>query len=120
MEEARSTMSDYRLIRLSPTFRRIAPCHTQDLHRGSRRFLETELGKPHDGPTVVVTHHAPAEESLNPLFADHPINAAYASPMDDLLRDASVDLWIHGHTHHCVDYHKHGVRVLSNQRGYPE
>ena len=42
----------------------------------------------------VVTHHAPAAESLNPAFDGNLVNAAYASPMDDLLRDSNVDLWI--------------------------
>jgi hypothetical protein len=34
--------------------------------------------------------------------------------------DGSAALWIHGHTHHCVNYHLGGTRVLSNQRGYPD
>jgi UDP-2,3-diacylglucosamine pyrophosphatase LpxH len=29
-----------------------------------------------------------------------------------------IDLWIHGHTHHCVDYMKNNIRVVSNQYGY--
>ena len=52
-------------------------------------------------------------------LAGNLINAAYASSMDDLLREANIALWIHGHTHYCVDYEKYGVRILSNQRGYP-
>jgi hypothetical protein len=28
-------------------------------------------------------------------------------------------LWVHGHTHQCVDYTLGSTRVLSNQRGYP-
>ncbi len=31
-----------------------------------------------------------------------------------------VLLWVHGHTHHCVDYRIGGTRILSNQRGYPD
>jgi hypothetical protein len=31
-----------------------------------------------------------------------------------------VPLWIHGHTHYCVDYEVAGTRVVSNQRGYPD
>ncbi|MDD4342056.1 MAG: hypothetical protein PHO14_07460 [Kiritimatiellae bacterium] len=29
-----------------------------------------------------------------------------------------IDLWIHGHTHHCVDYQIGTCRIVSNQRGY--
>ena len=33
--------------------------------------------------------------------------------------EARVALWVHGHTHWCVDYEVRGTRVVSNQRGYP-
>jgi integrase len=31
-----------------------------------------------------------------------------------------VSLWIHGHTHHNVDYKIGATRTFSNQRGYPD
>jgi hypothetical protein len=31
-----------------------------------------------------------------------------------------IPLWIHGHTHHNVDYHLGVTRALTNQRGYPQ
>jgi hypothetical protein len=37
--------------------------------------------------------------------------------MGDLM--GQMKLWVHGHTHHCVDYELGGTRILSNQRGYP-
>ena len=35
-------------------------------------------------------------------------------------RVSRVPLWIHGHTHHNVDYKIGATRIYSNQRGYPE
>ena len=32
---------------------------------------------------------------------------------------ARTALWIHGHTHRCVDVAVRGTRVVSNPRGYP-
>jgi Icc-related predicted phosphoesterase len=68
---------------------------------------------------VVVTHHAPSQRSLNPLYSD-PMAAAYATHLDALVEESGVPLWIHGHTHHCVDYRLGRTRVVANQRGYPD
>lgn len=35
-----------------------------------------------------------------------------------LIRELDPLLWIHGHTHHNVDYRIGPTRVLTNQRGY--
>ena len=29
-----------------------------------------------------------------------------------------INLWVHGHTHHNVDYMLGSTRVITNQRGY--
>ncbi len=42
------------------------------------------------------------------------------SDLEDLIRRFDVDLWLHGHTHHNVDYRVGDTRVVSNQRGYPD
>jgi hypothetical protein len=47
------------------------------------------------------------------------LNAAFASALDGFIKESGVPLWIHGHTHHCVDYKIGKTRVFSNQRGYP-
>jgi hypothetical protein len=68
---------------------------------------------------VVVTHHAPSAQSVPPWHAGEILNAAFASPLDELVRASGVPLWIHGHTHFCVDYQIGKTRVFSNQLGYP-
>ena len=50
-------------------------------------------------------------------FAGDSMTPAFLSNLDDVVLQA--DLWIHGHTHHCVDYRIGKARVVSNQRGYP-
>jgi hypothetical protein len=47
------------------------------------------------------------------------LNTAFVSGLDDFVGESGVPLWIHGHTHHCVDYKIGKTRVFSNQRGYP-
>ena len=119
MAAAQLQMTDFRRIRVEPTYSTARPPDTARWHARSVAWLRGALAEPHDAPTVVVTHHAPSRRSLNPLYAD-PVASAYASALDALVEGSGARLWVHGHTHHCVDYRVGDTRVLSNQRGYPD
>lgn len=68
---------------------------------------------------VVVSHHAPSFESINYVrYGGDDLNSGYATESLQFMPENKVNLWIHGHTHHCVDYVKDGIHVVSNQRGY--
>ena len=116
---AREQMTDFRRVRVEPAFSRCRPQDTVMWHRRTVAWLRGALAERRSLPTVVVTHHAPSARSLNPLYTD-PVAAAYASHLDALVADSGARLWLHGHTHHCVDYALGGTRVVSNQRGYPD
>ena len=115
---AREQMSDFERVRVEPSFSRCRPEDTVLWHRRSVAWLRGALADAAAVPTVVVTHHAPSARSLNPLYTD-PVAAAYASHLDDLVAGSGARCWVHGHTHHCVDYRLGDTRVVSNQRGYP-
>ena len=106
----------------NPTYRTanfLEPHHTIAMHKDSREFLVRELDKPAETSwkrTVVVTHHAPSALSLEQKIAVSPIDAAYASNLDELVNKS--ELWIHGHTHVAADYRIGNGRVVSNPRGY--
>lgn len=117
MLEAKSTMTDYKKIRISPAYRKMTPGATRGFHLTSLRRLEQVLSVPFPGKTVVISHHAPSAQSID--NASDLISSAYCSNLDDFILSSSIDLWIHGHTHRCVDYHIGTTRILSNQRGYP-
>ncbi len=117
MHECRRGMTDHRLIRISPGYRRFSPEDAHALHGASRRWLTAALREP--GRKVVVTHHAPSPRSL-PAPPGSPIDAAYASQLDELVEASGAPLWVHGHLHHCSDYQLGGTRVLCNARGYPD
>jgi predicted phosphodiesterase len=119
MAAAQAVMNDFRLIRVDPEYRRFRPADARVSHLISLDWLVRTLETPFDGPTVVVTHHAPSLRSVNPPFREHPATPAYASDLEWLL-DGRVAMWIHGHTHVCLDYEVGGTRVVSNQRGYAE
>jgi len=117
MKAAATKMNDFRLIGFRGEIFR--PEHTIDLHRESLGWLEERLRISHDGPTIVVTHHAPSNRSQPPRYIGGELSPAFASNLEGFILQYQPDLWIHGHTHWGVDYRIGKTRVYSNQRGYP-
>jgi 3',5'-cyclic AMP phosphodiesterase CpdA len=115
---ARRWMYDYRRIRRRPTGRHkyVRPMDTVMMHRASRAFLDSTLAAPFDGPSVVVTHHAPHPASLWDPHAD--LRWCYASDLSDLIHARAPDLWVHGHVHARRDYRLGATRIVCNPRGH--
>lgn len=117
MIAAKEGMNDYHQILFGNLGEHLKPSTTLAKHRNSREWLTGALKRHHPAPTVVVTHHSPSALSADPRYRDDRLAPSFTSDMGDLMGE--MKLWIHGHTHHCVDYELGGTRVLSNQRGYP-
>jgi predicted phosphodiesterase len=115
MHDARHFMIDHSQIRCSP-LNYFTPSQALGLHNEAASWLSSELGKPYDGKTVVVTHHLPSMLSVADRFKGSVLSAAFASNLDHLVERA--DLWIHGHTHDGMDYQLGKCRVVCNPRGY--
>lgn len=115
MQELVERVNDFRRIRhrsgaLTPTVYR-------QLHQDSHRWLINELEVGFDGPTVVVTHHAPTPWS----WRDDPTQVrrhAYCNDLKEVLHDFDITAWVHGHTHAVSDYRCAGARIVCNPRGY--
>lgn len=73
-------------------------------------------------PVVVVTHHAPTAESLDPRFEwDIYGNFGYHSDLSDFILDhTNIRYWCHGHIHTRSDYVVGETIVACNPYGYPE
>jgi predicted phosphodiesterase len=82
------------------------------------RWLARALARPFDGPTVVITHHAPSRSSIHPRYDGALLNACFVSDAEHLLDAGRVALWVHGHTHDSFDYTLGRTRVVCNPRGY--
>ncbi|SCX31394.1 Calcineurin-like phosphoesterase superfamily domain protein [Agrobacterium sp. DSM 25558] len=87
-------------------------------HGKSRAFIAQELGKPFNGTSLVLTHHAISARSLDPRFRGHVSNAAFASDLTGLIQDGRPHFWVHGHVHRFSDYTQFETRVICNPRGY--
>ena len=119
MAEGSRFMRDFSRIRISEDLQTLLrPQDTAEMFRRHASWLAGELAKPHDGPTVVITHHAPSTGSIHPRFEGSMLNACFVSDAQHLLAGERVQLWIHGHTHDSFDYTLNGTRVVCNPRGY--
>lgn len=81
-------------------------------------WLGAATADPHDGPTVVATHHAPHPRSLPSGGFD--LAHCYASELVGLIDTNRPDLWVHGHVHAPADYRIGATRILCNPRGHAE
>lgn len=116
VEQALKFNRDYSRIRIGGA--PFTPAASAALFARHAAWLEQRLAAPHPGPTVVITHHAPARGSIHPRFAGSPLNNCFVSDAQWLIDGSRVGLWIHGHTHDSFDYRVNGTRVLCNPRGY--
>ena len=83
-----------------------------------QQWLQQALARPHEGPTVVVTHFAPSLRSADPRYGLVPGTAGFCNALDALLPQAR--LWLHGHLHWPSDYVHAGCRVVANPLGYAD
>src|SRR6185295_12942775 len=110
---------DFSRIRVAPGFDDcFTPALSQLLCDASVAWLEERFAEPHEGPTVVVTHFAPARGSIAARFAGSPLNACFVSDLEPQIRRWQPALWLHGHTHDSFDYRIGATRVVANPRGY--
>lgn len=122
MYQARGSMNDYRKIRhgspAAPWAHKLTPQVVYEIHNAHKRYIVDQVEKFQDRKLVVVTHHAPSELSIAPKYKGHHLNHLYYSDLSDILVDYDINLWVHGHIHHHVDYTIGGTRVVANPRGY--
>lgn len=125
MNLAKNGMADYEVIKIKEGNKhsgyRKRTWLPEDAIRAHKQtlFLITEtLRVPHDGPTVVVTHHLPHPLCVAGAFKTHALNPGYVTNLDMYIEEYDIDVWCHGHTHDNVDIEVHGTRILCNPRGY--
>jgi Icc-related predicted phosphoesterase len=119
LRQAGTTVRDFSRIRVAPDFDdKLTPAVAQLLFDHSLAWMEQQFAIAHDGPTVVVTHFAPARGSIAEQFAGSPLNACFVSDLEPQIRRWRPALWLHGHVHNSFDYRIGNTRVVANPRGY--
>lgn len=126
--EAERLMNDYRMIAVPGAEGRpepVTPDITSAWHWKDRAWLDSEISvcEEEGRPAIVITHHLPSYDLISARYCGNPLNAAFASRADELIRPP-VRAWIAGHTHtgaHRTWAHDDGSVTLGavNPRGYP-
>ena len=119
LNNCQSGMSDFRAIR-SHSGENLSANEFWREHRKCREWLDIVFAAPFEGPTVVITHHAPSFLSQHPRFAHSTIGGGFCSNLDDEITRWQPDLWIHGHLHDPADYRIGATRILCHPWGYPQ
>ncbi|HVC51436.1 MAG TPA: metallophosphoesterase [Stellaceae bacterium] len=122
MEVAAREIRDHSLIRRSAGSLPFLPADALAEHRLSRAWLARKLAEPHNGPTIVVTHHVPHPAACHPGHGLNKLAPAFCSDCGDLIAAASsagVAAWIFGHHHWSHIVEVSGVPLRSAQPGYP-
>ena len=119
LKQATELVRDFSRIRVSPDFPdTFTPAISQMLFDDTVTWLEQQFAQPHDGPTVVISHHAPDQRSVHERFAGSALNACFVSDLEQRILAWQPAFWLHGHMHDSSDYRIGATRVLCNPRGY--
>ena len=119
MAAAKHGMNDFRVIKKA-TGGLLRPGDVAEAYTQSIEWLRAKLTESHDGPTVVITHHAPCIMSTHPQHRFDSLTSAFVNNLENLIQDFQPAVWISGHTHYCSDYRIGETRLISNQRGYSD
>lgn len=118
--DARKGLNDYRYIRRPSSTRSNRKLRTEDTlqsHVQSRAYIREAIER-YSGKTVVMTHHAPSEQSVPSRRRANILTPAYASNLERFIEELKPVLWTHGHIHSSSDYIISDTRVVCNPRGY--
>ena len=122
-----NSLTDYKTIRISPD----KPFTVNDMlarHHRDRAAVFHALSRPFDGATVVMTHHLPIRDLIDPRYeigndAKRALNAGFASHLWSEIRRHDISYWICGHSHsnrhHCGPGEHGDIHFVMNARGYP-
>lgn len=119
MAAAKHGLNDFRTIKKA-SGELLRPGDVVEAYRQSIEWLRTRLDERHEGPTVVVTHHAPCIMSTHPYLRTDGLSPAFVSNQESLIVNYQPTAWVSGHTHYCSDYRIGDTHMVSNQRGYSD
>jgi len=118
MQQAKDGMNDFYCVKIKEGMketgyrkRRWLPEDAVRAHQMTLFTIRETVRVPHDGPTIVVTHHLPHPLCVDQQFRTHPLNPAYMTNLDMYIEEYDIDVWVHGHTHSNVDFEVHGTHI---------
>lgn len=115
-------MNDYRIIKINDygNIRTLRISDTNIIHDVTIEKLTKFLAMPmpDGGRKIVMTHHLPHLDCVNPKYYGSDMNKFFVTNLDDIIKENDIAYWVHGHTHDNVNTVVHGTHILCNPRGY--
>ncbi len=111
-------MNDYKMIKRDPSYSKMRTLDTFKIHQLSKQWLKESLEDSKEFKNIVVTHHAPSIQSVPEHYKEDPLTAAYASDLEDVIKEYQPLYWIHGHIHTPVRYKIGETEIICNPHGY--
>lgn len=122
-------MNDFRYGRYNPThciehedtrlLRRLQPEDCEEMFKHTISTIDKVCHRFSDKKIVVVTHHAPSEQSVPDIHKNDQLTPCFASNLENfILNHPNIKLWCHGHIHTASDYTIGNCRIICNPRGY--
>lgn len=109
-------MSDYRCIKDGA--KNLSYFKTTDAHRRSNDEIEYFMKNNKSEKKVIITHHAPSEQSSLQKFKGHVLQPCFINNYENKILDLQPNLWLHGHVHNFNEYYIGNTKVVSNPYGY--
>lgn len=100
--------------------RRLMPADYIRMHQRALRALDTALANAYAEKVAVLTHYAPAMQSIPESLRQSMLRGAFASPLEDYITYSFAKCWIHGHIHSSSQFQLGDTAVCSNPRGHGE
>lgn len=76
----------------------LLPKNFTEWHQRDRDWLSQEITSRQDEDLVILTHHCPTLQIIDPIYQDHPLNCCFVTNLEDLFTN-NVRLWACGHSH---------------------
>ncbi len=121
LEKARRGVGEFFFVKTrgSEGLRKFQPADAAAAHDRALAALRSATAVAAGKPVVVISHHAPSLQGLNPMHRSSGLDGAYASDLDGLVASlGNVPVWVHGHTHIKKTYRIGDTIVRANCRGF--
>lgn len=93
--------------------------HHVQMFNESFEFIKKTVEENPTKDIIIVTHHAPSNQSIATYYKDSKVNCGYASNLGGfIIQHPNIKCWVHGHVHNYNNYLIGNCRVISNPRGY--
>lgn len=110
-------VDDYRSIKYQ--YNLITPKDTHRFHVESIEYIKAVCEKYSGSKIILLSHYSPSFKSQVDVRPNSLRSSVYCSDLEQLVRDLKIEVWLHGHTHHEVEYFINECFVSSNPKGYP-